>query len=188
MPKRAPRGSQGGSAKKKAAKPAADEPAEEEPPAAAAKGPKGAKGNKGKKSKRGGAFPTVEEIEGDPLTAMADKYWAPTLEKMPKYDAGLVEKVFKEEIEPASASRLVLLDFSCYLERYLWPNFDAEKSSDGHVLSIISMVNEKFRESLEAFTCFQDRADVFPAFFERVLQLRLSDAMTLKQRTVHTVF
>lgn len=46
---------------------------------------------------------------------------------------------------------------SQYLEGYLWPYFDPATSSDGHVMSILVMVNEKFREGVPAWTGFHSR-------------------------------
>ena len=42
--------------------------------------------------------------------------------------------------------RIQILDGNSYLEKVLWPNFDAREASVVHVLSIIIMANEKFRE------------------------------------------
>lgn len=39
---------------------------------------------------------------------------------------------------PEASSRLQLLEFSAYLENYLWPNFDAERSSTEHLMSTVS--------------------------------------------------
>lgn len=49
----------------------------------------------------------------------------------------------------------MLLEFSQYLENYLWPNYSTD-ASDAHVLSIVVMVNEKFRERVPAWEvgCF----------------------------------
>ena len=51
--------------------------------------------------------------------------------------------------------RVMLLEFSQYLENYLWPNYGAD-ASDAHLLSIVVMVNEKFRERVPAWEvcCF----------------------------------
>jgi hypothetical protein len=51
----------------------------------------------------------------------------------------------------------VVLQVSQYLEGYLWPFFDPVTSSDGHVMSILAMVNEKFREGVPAWTGFHSR-------------------------------
>ena len=46
--------------------------------------------------------------------------------------------------------RVMLLEFSQYLENYLWPNY-SDDATDAHVLSIVVMVNEKFRERVPAW-------------------------------------
>ena len=58
---------------------------------------------------------------------------------------------------------------SQYLEAYLWPHFSACASRE-HLLSMIVLVNEKFRESLPAWACFAD-ADKFGLFFRRCASL-----------------
>lgn len=45
-----------------------------------------------------------------------------------------------------------MLEFSQYLENYLWPNYKREKSSYAHIMSIVVMLNEKFRERVEVWT------------------------------------
>ncbi|KAL5203408.1 hypothetical protein ABZP36_014360 [Zizania latifolia] len=66
----------------------------------------------------------------------------------------------------------MILEVSQYLENYLWPNFDSDSASFEHVMSMILMVNEKFRENVAAWTCFHDRKDAFDGFLWRVLKLK----------------
>ena len=142
-----------------------------------------------KKSRAGGMFPTVEDIASDPLTQLANKHWAGA-EKQ-KFERKVVEKVYADEIEPGRIARLTLLELSGYLEEYLWPNFDAKKSTDAHVLSIMALVNEKSRGSegvLDPWACFHTREDVFSAFFERVVKMRVGGELSLRDLTMHTVF
>lgn len=40
----------------------------------------------------------------------------------------------------------MILEFSQYLENYLWPNYVSSSASFAHMMSIIIMLNEKFRE------------------------------------------
>jgi intron-binding protein aquarius len=59
----------------------------------------------------------------------------------------LFGKIVQELLGSAFAiRRIVLLEFSQYLENFLWPNYDAATSSLEHVMSIVIMLNEKFRE------------------------------------------
>lgn len=40
---------------------------------------------------------------------------------------------------------------SQYLENYLWPNYTPEASTNGYLMSICCIVNEKFRENVPAW-------------------------------------
>jgi hypothetical protein len=44
-----------------------------------------------------------------------------------------------------------MLEFSQYLENYLWPHYEAGKASHAHMMSIVVMINEKFRERVPAW-------------------------------------
>lgn len=54
---------------------------------------------------------------------------------------------------PPALRRIMILEVSQYLERFLWPHFDAEHATPEHVLSIMLMVNEKFREGVITNEC-----------------------------------
>lgn len=76
---------------------------------------------------------------------------------------------------------------SQYLEGYLWPNFDAAASSDAHVLSIIIMVNDKFREGVAPWTCFHTRkvcAAVFHSVKDVTMLLTGSSLTSLLRRAM----
>ena len=72
------------------------------------------------------------------------------------------------------------------LESYLWPNF-GEESSKEHLLSMLIMVNEKFRENVSAWACFHKDEDKFPLFFARALGLQEQD-LSLVQRRILVTF
>jgi hypothetical protein len=74
------------------------------------------------------------------------------------------------------------LEFSQYLEQYLWPAFDATTASIEHVLSIVLMVNEKLREQAPGWETFEAEPEQFPAFFRRVRQACLSKDATVSAR------
>jgi intron-binding protein aquarius len=86
--------------------------------------------------------------------------------------------------------KVMLLEFSQYLENYLWPNFKSDKTSIPQIMSIVLMVNEKFRERVPAWIPFQKNPDEFPKFFERIMELSLSDdsSVNLKEQTALLVF
>lgn len=140
----------------------------------------------------GGAL-TVSDISADRLMKTAQQNWAPALnladagkskgaaaagaKAKPAFSPDLVTRIYNTELggassKPPALRRIMLLEISQYLENYLWPHFDPEAASFEHVMSIILMVNEKFRESIPAWTCFHTRAEVFPSFLQRVLALK----------------
>lgn len=83
---------------------------------------------------------------------------------------------------------------------YLWKNFEPSKASFAHIMSIIIMVNEKFRGNVPAWgkmslsesdpeECFYERADVFPQFFERTLSLPTQRGhFTLREKSIFLLF
>jgi hypothetical protein len=98
--------------------------------------------------KRSAAAPTVDQIQSDNLTELASQYWAPqTMAKHKPFDPKVINMIYKDDIKKTefSTKRVMMLEFSQFLENYLWPNFD-EKSSREHVLAIVLIINEKFRE------------------------------------------
>ena len=106
----------------------------------------------------------------------------------------------------------MMLEFSQYLENYLWPNYDPTTSTPYHILSIVIMVNEKFRErvspwqvfcnsyllicqhliykSLSLSQIFQKLPDNFPHLFNRLMEMTLDEnrALNFKEQTCILVF
>lgn len=62
----------------------------------------------------------------------------------------------------------MILEFSRYLENFLWPNF-GEKSSSAHVMSIVFLLNEKFRERIEVWKVFDNSPEKFAILFNKML-------------------
>ncbi len=119
--------------------------------------------------------PTMDQIQADRLTNLANKYWAPQTKKQhAEFDPQVVRDVYRQDLRGAdfSTKRIMMLEFSQYLENLLWPQFSEEASVE-HVMSIVLMVNEKFRERVPAWTSFLMRPENFPVFFRRVLKLSL---------------
>ena len=106
---------------------------------------------------------TVDEIRGDRLTQIAARTWlrpssvsaeVASAEKHPaagvvNFSDDVVRGIYLKELrvkrgwKSVPLQRVMVLEISQYLERYLWPFFDPETSSNEHVLSIVLMVNEK---------------------------------------------
>jgi hypothetical protein len=65
--------------------------------------------------------PSVQDILGDSLTKISLEYWAPGSQKKKAFSAEIVEQIYKDEIgsPDASTSRLMLLELSFYLEKYV---------------------------------------------------------------------
>lgn len=149
-------------------------------------------GNEAKKTK---GAPTVAQIKSDKLTLLANQYWSPNEnEKRSPFNPAIIVDIYKTEIIGASARlrNIILLEFSQYLENYLWPNFDAASSSFEHVMSIVFMCNEKFRERVNAWNSFEKNPAQFSGFFRRVLDYCLSDdkftPIVAKQQTALILF
>ncbi|KAK4424856.1 RNA helicase aquarius [Sesamum alatum] len=139
---------------------------------------------------------TLSEIQRDRLTKIAAENWAKTVDSVPKkpFSPDLVNEIYYTELtvkggrKPVPLQRVMILEVSQYLENYLWPNFSPETASFEHVMSMILMVNEKFRENVAAWICFYDRKDMFKAFLERVLRLKEGRSLTIAEKTNYLLF
>ena len=133
---------------------------------------------------------TIDQISRDALTKIANKYWSnKTGIKLEPYNKNLIDDIYLNEISKSkfSLKRIMLLEFSQYLEKYLWKNYDSQQASLYHVLSIVIMINEKFRERVSAWEFLKNDVDSskFSAFFNCFLKLCLN---TFKDRQVNISF
>ena len=120
--------------------------------------------------------PTVDQIFSDPLTQLSMKVWAPQVPPDRRVlIPDLINNIYQRECLNSgfSTRRLMILELSQYLENYLWPHFHPGASKQ-HVLSIVAMVNEKYREGLQPWDVFVEFPDRFPSFFHAVLDKCLS--------------
>lgn len=117
----------------------------------------------------GGPMQTAE-LENDSLTLIAKQHWkAQGASKA--FDPKVVASILENELRPTfSPQRIMVLETNNYLELYLWPNF-TPASDHAHVLSIIVMVNEKFRENTAVWPLFCDDEQKFVAFFNSAIAL-----------------
>ncbi|CAJ1933008.1 unnamed protein product [Sphenostylis stenocarpa] len=132
---------------------------------------------------------TLSEIQRDRLTKIAEANWLASGNAAGRtkkeLDTDLVRKIYETELlvkegsKPVPLQRVMILEVSQYLENYLWPHFDPLTATFEHVMSIIIMVNEKFRENVAAWTCFHERKDTFKGFLERVLRLKEFNTATI---------
>ncbi|XP_011502615.1 PREDICTED: intron-binding protein aquarius [Ceratosolen solmsi marchali] len=138
--------------------------------------------------------PTVEQINADRITQLANKYWAPhTSDSHLSFSAQIADDIYVEEIcvSKFSIRRIMMLEFSQYLEKYLWPNYNAQTATRAHTMSIVVMVNEKFRERVQVWEAFEKLPNQFPGFFQHVLEACLEESIhdyDLREQTALIVF
>ncbi|WVZ57136.1 hypothetical protein U9M48_007563 [Paspalum notatum var. saurae] len=143
----------------------------------------------------GGGSITLLDIQRDRLTRVAAEHWG-TPASAAAFDADLVREIYSTELrvegrgrKTVPLHRVMILEVSQYLENYLWPHFDPADASFEHVMSIILMVNEKFRENVAAWTCFHDRKEAFKGFLWRVLKLKEEErALNMAEKTNYLLF
>ena len=62
------------------------------------------------------------------MTKFANEFWSPqTIKKHLEYSADVIEDIYKKDLNTASESntrKVMMLEFSQYLENYLWLNFN----------------------------------------------------------------
>ncbi|XP_008195128.2 RNA helicase aquarius [Tribolium castaneum] len=136
--------------------------------------------------------PTVEQINADRITEFAEKYWAPhSAQNQQPFDSQIVDDIYLQDIRGSNFSirRIMVLEFSQYLENYLWPNYKPG-ASYAHMLSVVNMVNEKFRERVQVWQAFRKNPTHFPDFFQQVLKGLLEDELliNLREQTSLLVF
>jgi hypothetical protein len=66
------------------------------------------------------------------------------------YNPDLIKRIYTT----LSPSNIKSLELNRYLEKYLWVHFNVNQSSHEHLMSILCMVNEKFRENIKAWGKF----------------------------------
>jgi len=90
---------------------------------------------------------TVEDIYKNTLTPLANQYWAGPAVK--PFDAKIIVDIYQELANEQDAqAKITVLEASSYLENYLWKHFNARTSSFEHIMSMIILVNEKFRHDV----------------------------------------
>ncbi|XP_071955366.1 RNA helicase aquarius-like isoform X2 [Antedon mediterranea] len=145
-------------------------------------------------TKKQGPAPTVNQIISDSLTQLASRFWAPNSPiPLQPFDPKVVEDVYLNELVKTKFAirRVMLLEFSQYLENFLWPNYDPTKSSKAHILSVAVLINEKFREGVPAWQAVTNKPEHFPAFFNHVLNLSLEEEasiISLQEQTLLLTF
>ena len=135
---------------------------------------------------------TVSDLLSDTLTPLANAYWAPGQAEHAPYDPGLIQRIYASHLASpsspsSSASSLTVLELSAYLENYLWKHFSPSASAE-HVLSIVFLVNEKFRAALPAAFDALTPSPLFPVLFARVLGLKRQRDLSVHEATEYLLF
>uniref|UniRef100_A0A8B9KQT0 RNA helicase aquarius n=1 Tax=Astyanax mexicanus TaxID=7994 RepID=A0A8B9KQT0_ASTMX len=134
------------------------------------------------------AAPSVSQINAEYVTQLSVKYWAPHAKNKLPFDCK-VRNTFISLFDYYYF--FFFLPSSQYLENYLWVNYSPEVSSNGYLMSICCMVNEKFRENVPAWEVFKKNPSHFPYFFKCVMDACLTGeelGLSLREQTVLLVF
>jgi len=91
----------------------------------------------------------------------------------------MVKDIYTKEIVGGNSARFQLLEVSSYLENYLWPHYSTDQSPE-HTLSIVLMVNEKYKNGLSALEDLATDAEKCTALFETVVDLFLKKSFPLE--------
>ncbi|EDQ85935.1 uncharacterized protein MONBRDRAFT_38574 [Monosiga brevicollis MX1] len=130
----------------------------------------------------------------DATTLLAKKYWAG--DKVQAYNVEVVQQLFNDTLRQRNFSnaKISILENSGFLERYLWPNFDATAPREV-VISILLMINEKYLEGQDALACIErTHPERFAALVDQALTIALEDATaatdkaTIREQTTAVIF
>ena len=134
----------------------------------------------------------VSDVLSDSLTPIANSYWAPGQPTHLPFDASLIPSLYTSHLTPPSPltppPSLSLLDLSGYLENYLYPHL-TPTSPPPHLLSILLLINQKFRASLpHPFDPLTASPTTFPLLIHRLLSLRRQVQLTVYEVTEYVHF
>ena len=95
-----------------------------------------------------------------------------------------INRLYYDHIKKSKYSKIIApLELEQYLENYLWPLYeDDQASNSAHIMSIVLMVNQKFREKVNAWQTFKSSPHHFATFIKNVCKLSLSTFKTLNMR------
>jgi hypothetical protein len=91
---------------------------------------------------------SLSDLRSDAVSKLAETYWATKVD----YKPSVVDGVYETHLLGTgfALKKIMLLEYSQFLERYLWPQMNQD-SSDRHVLCTVLMLNEKHRQRLQPF-------------------------------------
>ena len=74
-----------------------------------------------------------------------------------------------------SLRQVTSLEYSQYLDNYLWRHFTRERANPAFLLSICLMVNQKWRQGVLPWKSFEDQPTHFPQFMHAVMEAALAN-------------
>ncbi|XP_064403055.1 RNA helicase aquarius-like isoform X4 [Halichondria panicea] len=102
------------------------------------------------------------------FTELGAQFWGQGQETL--FKAEMITSVYSTLKKTKFAVRAVMgLEFSQYLENYLWPHFTAERCTPAYLMSVVLMVNEKWRERVPPWMAFTAHPLHFQGFFQELL-------------------
>lgn len=133
------------------------------------------------------------ELNNEMITELSKKYWSPnSSEEWLPFNRDLIKDIYYKEIigNGFNVKRIMILELSQYLENYLWPNFRPEISDNfEHLMSIVVMVNEKYRERVNVWQTFQNSPQFFGEFLSQITRLMINNKeLNPKERIALLVF
>lgn len=113
-------------------------------------------------------------------------------QRIGEVDLDVVRSIYLNDLKNCygKSKKISDLELSQYLENYLWPNFDFEVHQQKvyYLMSIVLMINEKFRENIDVWNHFKDDASKFSQFFTAITRLSLSDQLNCKEKVCLLLF
>lgn len=135
-----------------------------------------------------GFVPTVDQISTDRIFQISQRHWSNSDKII--FQEKTVELIYQHELIGSrfSPRRIVHLEFSRYLENYLWPAY-SQNASDHHVISIVALVNEKYRERIPAWDAFskEDESN-FASLFLRAARIAADPTFLFVERNQCLLF
>src|SRR6218665_1889572 len=104
--------------------------------------------------------------------------------------ADSIDKIYRESLFAGSiynTKNIAQYEMDQHLEKVLWPSYNGEKKKF-HIMSIVVMINEKFRERLPSiWQCIQEKPEHFSALFSHVCRMILEES-NVKEKTSMLIF
>ena len=135
--------------------------------------------------------PTTHQMMHDHLSKLAVANWREdALQKKVQFDLDIVKNIYEKDLLKSnfSTKRIMLLEFSQYLENYLWPNYSPTNSCYEYLMSVACMINEKYREAVPPWEAFKKHPEHFGHLFHNVMEAVIDNKIPLNQRTILIVF